>query len=108
MKSDLTKESLKNMYGGSSKKKIKTETKNVTAKSSREMVVIESNGQQHIVPTHTAFVEMMREHKSMKNELKKAQGDLKLLKDAFNNLVGFTNTLRESLDDKIDKPDSHD
>ena len=109
MKSDLKGDELKKMYGsGKSKKKTKTESIGISAKSSRDMVVIESGGKQHMVPTHVAFAEMLKEHQTIKNELKKAQGDLKILKDAFNNLAGVTNNLSESLENKIDKPDAHD
>ncbi len=106
MKSNLTDDSLKKMYGGGPKKKVATESKKVTAKSSREMVVIESDGQKHIVPTHDAFSEMLKEHQKMRNELKTAQGEIRILKDAFNKLVGHTNNLSESLENKIDKPDA--
>lgn len=107
MESKLPKNALVDMYKSTgSKKKIKTEsTKRVTATSSKEMVVFEADGKKHTLPTHAAFTKLLGEHQTVKNDLKKALGEIKILKDAFNNLVGFTNNLSESLDSKIDKPD---
>ncbi len=97
---------LKQMYGSTPTKKSGTKSKDLfSAKSSRDMVVIESNGEQLIVPTNIAFTELLKEHQVVKNDLKKIQGELKMLKDAYNKLAVFSNNLSESVENKIDKPD---
>ena len=106
MKSNLTADSIKKMYGSGSdesKKKTKTESKSVSAKSSRDMVVIESDGKQHIVPTHIAFTELLREHLIVKNDLRQVLAEIKVLKDSMRKLIMFSNNLSESVENKVDK-----
>lgn len=107
---DLIDNPLKEMYGSQPKtKKPGAKSKGlISAKSSRDMVVIESNGEKLIVPTNTVFTELLREHQIVKNDLRKIQSELKTLKEAYNKLAVFSNNLSESIENKIDKPDSHD
>ena len=107
MKSDLTKKDIASMYNSKNPKKQKKveKTESVRTFSSRDMVIVENNGQKHILPSNFAFKKLLNEHETVKNDLKQAQGEIKLLREAVGRLIQNANQLQESLNDKVDRPD---
>ncbi len=108
MKTKLTKNQIVDMYKPTETNKTKkvTENNDITAKSSRDLVVIESQGKRHMLPSQAAFIKMVDEHNKIKNELKIAQNEIRILKEGMNRVIKASNTLSESLENKIDKLDS--
>lgn len=108
MKTELTNNQIVDMYGPAKGKKAKkvSENDDTKATSSRDMVVIENQGKRHMLPSQAAFTKMVTEHSKMKNELKIAQNEIRILKEAMNRVITASNNLSESLENKVDKLDT--
>lgn len=109
MKSELTSKQLKKMYGGSGKKSLSSsapKSETITAQIRNDMVVVESNGQKHSLPTHQAFNTLLKEHELTKTDLRRALSELRTLRHAVNQLLRDSVELGNELRNKIDKPDA--
>lgn len=103
---ELTAKDIKKIMYGEEIKPTKLEKADDTKLTvSRDMVLIESNGQKQSVPSMIAFTKLLRNYEILRSNYNKAAKELNVLRESVKILITTVNQMDDELKKKIDRPE---
>lgn len=103
---ELTAKDIKRiMYGEKIKPTNSKKTEDTKLTVSRDIILIESNGQKQSVPSMIAFTKLLHDYETLRNSHNKAAKELNVLRESIKILITTVNQMDDELKKKIDRPE---